>query len=307
MTGPAGYEYDVALSFAGEDRPYVEAVAGRLRTAGLKVFFDDFEQIELWGGDLVVHLDEVYRTKARYCVVFISRHYRHKLWTTHELQSALARAVTERDAYLLPARFDDTEIPGVRPTVHYIDLRRLPPEQFANLITEKVRGTRPPPPTAAPPATPRYRMPRVARRDFNPYQEAQRLIDHLANGLDQRCATVADGGVGVSFSRFDRDGRTCLRIVLDSQPRYGVDVWMGGMSGDSSLAFARSRGESRYSSGGMHAWGEIIWSKVHNAPTLKLFNLSLLGRMGNDVELTYDEMLEELWADACKALEEDQW
>lgn len=36
-----GFEkYHVALSFAGEDRCYVDAVAAKLRDAGVKVFYD---------------------------------------------------------------------------------------------------------------------------------------------------------------------------------------------------------------------------------------------------------------------------
>ena len=36
-------KYDVALSFAGEDREYVEAVAQGLKNAGISVFYDRFE------------------------------------------------------------------------------------------------------------------------------------------------------------------------------------------------------------------------------------------------------------------------
>jgi hypothetical protein len=41
------YLYDVALSFAGEDRPYVHNVAQVLRSNGASVFYDDFEKVEL--------------------------------------------------------------------------------------------------------------------------------------------------------------------------------------------------------------------------------------------------------------------
>ena len=47
-------EYDVALSFAGEDREYVEAVASALQQAGVKVFYDQYEEVELWGKNLPV-------------------------------------------------------------------------------------------------------------------------------------------------------------------------------------------------------------------------------------------------------------
>ena len=41
------YEYDVALSFAGENREYVEEVAVFLKNFGVKVFYDDFKQDEI--------------------------------------------------------------------------------------------------------------------------------------------------------------------------------------------------------------------------------------------------------------------
>ena len=37
------FEYDVALSFAGEQRAYVLQVAQGLRTHGVRVFYDDYE------------------------------------------------------------------------------------------------------------------------------------------------------------------------------------------------------------------------------------------------------------------------
>ncbi len=132
------FEYDVVLSFAGEDRGYVEAVAECLKGWGLKVFYDKYEQIDLWGKDLYVHLDTVYREKARFCIMFISRYYKDKLWTNHERESAQARAFEEHKEYILPARFDNTKIPGLRETIGYIPLKNYTPSQFAELVVKKV-------------------------------------------------------------------------------------------------------------------------------------------------------------------------
>ena len=46
---PDDYRYDVCLSFAGEDRDYVNKVAEELRSAGVRVFYDLYEQVDLWG------------------------------------------------------------------------------------------------------------------------------------------------------------------------------------------------------------------------------------------------------------------
>lgn len=136
------YKYNVALSFAGENREYVQGVATHLRSSGIRVFYDSFEQVELWGKDLYTHLDDIYRNKARFCVIFISKFYQRKNWTNHERKSAQARAFQKKEEYILFARFDDTEIPGVRPTVGYISLREFTPQQFAQVIIQKLELAR---------------------------------------------------------------------------------------------------------------------------------------------------------------------
>ena len=132
------FEYDVCLSFAGEDRRYVERAATALRQRGVRVFYDQYERVELWGKDLYSHLDYVYRSAARYCVLFVSNAYGRKLWTNHERRSAQARAFSENKEYILPVRFDDTELPGLAPTVGYLALRQLKPEDLAARIVEKL-------------------------------------------------------------------------------------------------------------------------------------------------------------------------
>ncbi len=124
------YEFDVAISFAGEDREYAEALAETLRYHQLNVFYDNFEKPTLWGKNLYSFLSDVYENKAHYCVMFLSQHYAAKLWTNHERQAAQARAFKEIEEYILPIRLDDAEIPGILPTIAYL---RMPPETIDSL------------------------------------------------------------------------------------------------------------------------------------------------------------------------------
>lgn len=134
----ANFDYDVALSFAGEDRMYVDQVAAVLHQIGVKVFYDKYEEVDLWGKNLFNHLDDVYQKRSKYCVIFASQHYAKKLWTNHERESAQARAFGQKSEYILPVRFDDTEIPGVRPTTGYVNLKHKTSSELAYLIAEKV-------------------------------------------------------------------------------------------------------------------------------------------------------------------------
>ena len=134
----AEFEYDVGLSFAGEQREYVEEVARHLKSRGIPVFYDDYERESLWGKDLYAHLSEIYQHMCRYCVVFVSADYADKVWTNLERQNAQARAFKEKQEYILPARFDDTKIPGLADTVGYIDLNQTSPSQLCDLVVGKL-------------------------------------------------------------------------------------------------------------------------------------------------------------------------
>jgi hypothetical protein len=132
------YRYDVTVSFAGEDRPTVEDLVRLLRRNGVRVFYDAWEQADLWGKDLYQHLDSIYRTAARYCVIFVSEHYVKKAWTKHELKSAQARAFAENVEYILPVRLDDTQLPGLPPTVAYLDARNTSLSAICQLLLLKL-------------------------------------------------------------------------------------------------------------------------------------------------------------------------
>lgn len=131
-------EFEVALSFAGENREYVDRVANLLRDAGVRVFYDLFEEANLWGKNLYDYLSDIYMNKALYTIMFISEPYSRKLWPDHERQSMQAKAFQESQEYILPARFDETPIPGVLPTVGYIYLVNKKPEEFVEIVLKKL-------------------------------------------------------------------------------------------------------------------------------------------------------------------------
>lgn len=130
-------KYDIALSFAGEDRAYVEEVADGLKSAGVSVFYDGFEKANLWGKNLIDHLADIY-SNSRYVVMFISKAYVEKAWTTHERKHAQERALFAQEEYILPARFDDTDVPGMTKTVAFQDLRRTTPAELVELTLAKL-------------------------------------------------------------------------------------------------------------------------------------------------------------------------
>jgi hypothetical protein len=234
------FEYDVAVSFAGEDRAVVIQFAEILQAHGLNVFYDNWEQANLWGRDLYQHLDEVYSMKARFCVMFLSAHYATKAWTNHELKSAQARAFRENDAYILPIRLDDTDIPGIRPTLGYLDLRKIKVADAAQMAIQKIgaaasRGTvnksqvQPTTVTAAPTGKLRVKK-RFTEQDCDTFlEEAYEAIAKFFQDTMAKLGSESPGFVG-KFKRINANHFTAV-IYRDGKNVAQCGIRLGGLGG----------------------------------------------------------------------------
>ena len=136
-TGP-GPRWDVALSFAGAQREYVGQVAVALKARGVRCFYDADRQVRLWGTHLAEELPRIYERESAVVVVFVSADYAGGDWTRLERRAAFSRAVRKAGVCVLPARFDDSELPGLLPDVVAIDLHEYSPGRFANLVVAKL-------------------------------------------------------------------------------------------------------------------------------------------------------------------------
>ena len=132
-------DYQVAISYAGEDLSLARNLFDGLQTKGVSVFFALNEQSQLWGKDLYQYFYEVFSRASHYCVILVSKTYADKEWTRHELQAAQERALKERGKeYILPLRIDDVELPGLPSTVGYVDARKLGVEEIVVLLMAKL-------------------------------------------------------------------------------------------------------------------------------------------------------------------------
>jgi hypothetical protein len=76
--------YDVALTFAGEDRPFAEAMRDHLEGFGHTVFYDFAEQHRILAQDVEAYLAPIYRSGSRYVVAVLGPRYGEKRWTLFE-------------------------------------------------------------------------------------------------------------------------------------------------------------------------------------------------------------------------------
>lgn len=134
----AEYDFDIAVTFAGEDREFVDEVVALIKEAGFTVFYDEDTKVEMWGQDLTEYFPDVYENRARFAVMFVSAHYAAKPWTRLERRSVLVRAMQSSAPYLLPVRLDSTELPGVRSTLAYLDAQVEGVAGVAAAVTTKL-------------------------------------------------------------------------------------------------------------------------------------------------------------------------
>lgn len=119
------YDFDVAVSFAGDDHELAEEVVNQLRVAGLTVFCDTDRMPSIWGGELLEDLDQVYCSRARSVLIFVSYPYSKRMWAQHQRRRALACALKQDTSRVLLARLDSTRLKGLRPATGYLDARRI--------------------------------------------------------------------------------------------------------------------------------------------------------------------------------------
>jgi len=137
------FEYDVAISFASEDRLIAEEFVNLLAQKNVKVFQDEHQAADpdLWGKDILDHLVNLYARKARYCLLLVSRHYPLKSWTQTDRASARERALRDPNEYILPIQLDESEVPGLSTAKAYRDLRQHSVENLVAWLDEKLRKT----------------------------------------------------------------------------------------------------------------------------------------------------------------------
>ncbi|WP_153395335.1 TIR domain-containing protein [Ornithinicoccus halotolerans] len=140
-----GYEYDVAVSFAGTDRAVVSQLVEKLLERGLEVFYDFDEQAMLWGKDLRKELARVYGQDAQYMVVCLSEAYPEKDWPSFEFEIGKNAGQKRTEDYLLPLVVGDERpaIIGLPASVGHISLSDHSLDDVAELIQEKLSSLPP--------------------------------------------------------------------------------------------------------------------------------------------------------------------
>ncbi|KYK34079.1 MAG: hypothetical protein AYK18_14610 [Theionarchaea archaeon DG-70] len=132
------FDFDIAISFAGEDRKIAKELAKKLRIKNTKVFYDEFYKDELWGKDLTKYFQDAYGPKTRFVIPLLSKYYPVTDWTDFEFSIMREEAEKRKTEFILPVRLDDTKIEGIKDDIAYLDYQKEGIDGVVDCLLEKL-------------------------------------------------------------------------------------------------------------------------------------------------------------------------
>src|SRR5882724_468465 len=133
VTASQGNWYDVAVSFASEQRDYVESTVLAAQALGLHVFYDRQLRYDWWGQNFIIEQRLVYSRLAFRFVPFISAEYLANPYPRDEYLYAMLRSVEVGAEYILPVLMGEVRVPAelLHPYVGSLRAEEHTPRQLA--------------------------------------------------------------------------------------------------------------------------------------------------------------------------------
>jgi hypothetical protein len=301
--------YDLAVSFAGEQRDYVAATVAACKALGLTVFYDKDKNNEWWGGNFIRHQRSVYSAETRFFVPFISTEYLAKPIPMDEFSAAMMTAVKQGDGYILPVLVGDVRVPPdlLHPHIHYLRSDDHTPEQLAEALARKVSESRQAGtlPTELGPVVAealKLRLPRVAHREWSKYEELERIFGHLADRYSAGAPWLRDRGFVGTVRR--QGDQLMVRVERGGSTLYALNVTKGGgFMGDDHIVWSVGRHTTPTS--GINGWATTVWDRERDAAVVKVSDMTSFARGDLDLGsgLTPDQFFQFFWDGMIDQLE----
>lgn len=131
--------YLIAVSYASEQRNYVEKFVKYFKKKRINIYYDQFEQHQMVGQLLHEKLQIVYTEETLYRIIFLSNSYVNKPITKMESEHILADNIYNK-GYLFVFRFDDSNLLGLNPNFVYSTIDDFPdPDEYAKFIYSVIK------------------------------------------------------------------------------------------------------------------------------------------------------------------------
>lgn len=117
------YEYDFAISFAGENRELARHLATQLEVLDASVFFDENFEVNFLGKAWHAEFKRIFADDSRLVVCLLDQHHLKKIWPTFERDCFIPRVGSNE---VIPIYLDDTKFVGIpRDTVGIVFKSKL--------------------------------------------------------------------------------------------------------------------------------------------------------------------------------------
>lgn len=104
------YEYDFAISFAGENRELARHLAEQLEVLDASVFFDENYESNYLGKAWSAEFKRIFANDSRLVVCILDQYHLKKIWPTFERECFIPRVA---DGDVIPVYLDDTKFVGI--------------------------------------------------------------------------------------------------------------------------------------------------------------------------------------------------
>src|SRR6266567_5834758 len=129
---PTQFEYDVFLSHNAKDKPRVRKLAERLKKAGLRVWFDEWN---IGSGDIITLKVDEGLEQSRVLLLCISPNALASGWVALERSTAIHRDPANEGRRFIPLLLADCDLPDTLRRYKYVDWRDPAEAAFDELLT----------------------------------------------------------------------------------------------------------------------------------------------------------------------------
>lgn len=275
------HKYDLAVSFAGEERNYVEQTVRACQALGMSVFYDKDKTNEWWGGNFIRAQRTIYSSQTRFFVPFLSANYLAKPIPMDEFSAAMMTAVKQGNGYILPVLVDDTRIPAelLHPHIQYLRASQYTPEELARQLQQKVQtakaeGQRPADIGPVVEKALQVRLAKIVPSNWSRYETLDRVFDYLARRFKEGGEQLRPQGLLASV-RVGND-TISVRVERGGETVAGLDLEKGRQMRDDQITW--SVGRHRSMSSGFNGWAAPKFDTERGRPVIEISDFASLGR-----------------------------
>lgn len=130
------YEFDIAISFAGENRDMAKKIAEKIEIFDVSVFYDELYEVNFLGKALTKQFTKIFNEQSKFILCLLDVNHKNKIWPTFERETFRLRIEEEA---IIPVYLDDTVFLGIPEDIYGFDMKtRRTEDEIDNAVIKLV-------------------------------------------------------------------------------------------------------------------------------------------------------------------------